>query len=76
MGERGMSLTTRRRRPLVGHAEQLCKKLAIDLTDDQRAAVRILEHLGAVFCVDFGIDNAAQKADEAFRDAPTPARVM
>ncbi len=71
-----MSRATRPRRPIVGHAEQLCQKLAIALTEDERRAVRICEHLGGVFCVDFGVSNATAKAASFLRDAPTPTRVM
>ncbi len=42
----------------------VCAKLKITLTEDQRRAIRYLEARGQTFCGHFGFQNAVEKARE------------
>jgi hypothetical protein len=48
-------------------SESVCRMLGIQLTPMQAMACRYLEMFGYRFCVDFGYDNAVQKAEAHFR---------
>jgi hypothetical protein len=53
----------------MGYADFLrqCRLIRVGPTRAQRDAAAILESAGAKFCVDYGLDNAIEKARELAR---------
>lgn len=46
--------------------EQWCKRMMIEVTDEQLVAGYYLESRGLRFCCEFGYENVIQKADDLF----------